>query len=110
MFGRENGCTFVPFQRLKISLNELETLQGGPFDGTEKGPLDGTERGPLDGTAVCFSANFFRKKGTSMVQRDFQKKKFLRLFFFFLFLLRLLSEIFDLFWGFLVFLGRQKKI
>ena len=48
-------------------------LQGGAFDGTEKGPLDGTERGPLDGTAVCFSANFFRKRGASMVQRDFQK-------------------------------------
>ena len=48
--------------------------RGGPFDGTEKGPLDGTERGPLDGTAVCFSANFFRKRGASMVQRDFQKK------------------------------------
>ena len=49
-------------------------LQGEPFDGTEKGPLDGTEKGCLDGTAVRFETIFFRKRGVSMIQRDFQKK------------------------------------
>ena len=50
---------------------------GGAFDGTENRPLDGTEKGCLDGTAVRFETNFFRKRGVSMVQRDFKKKFFL---------------------------------
>ena len=50
--------------------------RGRPFDGIEKGPLDGTEKGCLDGTAVRFEKTFFRKRGVSIVKRDFQKKIF----------------------------------
>ena len=70
------------FSKPKLELRK-NILQGGPFDGTEKGSLEGTEKGCLDGTAVRFSAIFFRKRGVSMVQKNFQKK-FLRVYGFLL--------------------------
>ena len=72
------GALDPSYHHLLSDAKSLVSTGGGAFVGTEKGPLDGTERGPLDGTAVCFSANFFRKRGASMVQRVCQKISTLR--------------------------------
>ena len=48
-----------------LGLQQSRQYRGRPFDGTEKRCLDGT--------AVRFETTFFRKRGVSMVQRDFQK-------------------------------------